>query len=419
MEQLIQILPGEVVLFKRDRSKKWQCRYKLADKKWRRTSTGESDSVAAGKAALRIYYEGEVKRANKLPIDTKRFGSVADAVVKQMEDELGEGAGKSVYHSYIFAIGGYLKPFFGKHDIDSITPALLKKFDAWRVAKMGRIPKASTITNHNSALNKVFDYAEQYGWVTAAVRPTLVNKGKKGEARPAFTLQEYQQLCQKLPSWIRKATKEKSRMMRDLLRDYIYILANTGIRHGTEAMNLKWRHIDWHKVGDERYLRLTVTGKTGTHTAIARHNTQDYFERLRKRFKEFEGMTLDDVIDAKDDNYVFRLADGTRTNSLNATFEVLLNDIGLAVGTTSEKQRTLYSLRHTYATLQLMDGRSIHELARQMGTSVAMLEQHYSKITPELVAAKFAGGKTDRYEKANKTLSSTKQNTTPSADQAS
>jgi integrase len=29
------------------------------------------------------------------------------------------------------------------------------------------------------------------------------------------------------------------------LRDYVLILANTGMRHGTEAMNLKWRHIEW------------------------------------------------------------------------------------------------------------------------------------------------------------------------------
>lgn len=72
-----------------------------------------------------------------------------------------------------------------------------------------------------------------------------------------------------------------------------------------------------------------------------------------------------------------------------------MKDTGLAVGTTSESPRTLYSLRHTYATLQLMEGRSIHELARQMGTSVAMLEQHYSKIPPELVAEKFAGERRD------------------------
>ena len=31
--------------------------------------------------------------------------------------------------------------------------------------------------------------------------------------------------------------------MRHLLRDYVLILANTGIRHGTEADNLRWKHI--------------------------------------------------------------------------------------------------------------------------------------------------------------------------------
>jgi integrase len=390
-DTLITVLPKQVVLYKRERSGVWQCRYKLEDKRWRRKSTGETDSVKAGKAALRIYYEGEVKRENKLPINNKRFGGIADAVVKQLEGELAGGGGKSVYHSYIFAINKYLKPFFGKHDIASITPVLLQKFDVWRTQEMGRVPKASTLTTHNSALNKVFDYAEMRGWLTPAVRPRLTNRGKKSEARPAFTLKEYKSLVGKLPHWIRKARTEKSRQMRELLRDYVLVLANTGIRHGTEAMNLKWRHIDWHRKGNDRFLRLTVSGKTGTRSAIARHDTETYLRRIQLRFPAIADKSFDALIDAKVDQYVFRLESGQRTNSLNQTFEVLMQDTGLAVGATSEKNRTLYSLRHTYATLALMDGISIHELAKQMGTSVAMLEKHYSKITPELVAEKFAG----------------------------
>jgi hypothetical protein len=38
-----------------------------------------------------------------------------------------------------------------------------------------------------------------------------------------------------LPSWIEQAQDRKSREMRLLLRDYVRILANTGIREGTEA----------------------------------------------------------------------------------------------------------------------------------------------------------------------------------------
>lgn len=391
MSDLVQVMPGQVVLYKRERSSVWQCRYKGKDKKWYRTSTNETDQKAAANAALRLYYEGAVKRENKLPINTKRFDSVAKTVVERMEADLAEGQGKAVFHSYISAINGYLIPFFGKHNVDSITAALLQKFDVWRKKKLGREPAASTITNHNSALNKVFDFAELHGWITPAVRPTLVNKGKKAKARPAFTMDEYRALVRKMPAWMRKARTEKSRMMRELLRDYILVLANTGIRHGTEALGLKWRHIDWHKKGDERFLRLTVNGKTGERSAIARHNTEEFLRRIQMRFEDLKGMTFDELLKAKVDEYVFRLADGSRTNNLNQTFDTLMDDTGLAVGAASETRRTLYSLRHTYATFQLQDGVGIHELARQMGTSVAMLEQHYSKITPELMADVFAG----------------------------
>ena len=41
----------------------------------------------------------------------------------------------------------------------------------------------------------------------------------------------------------------------------------------------------------------------------------------------------------------------------------------------------LYSLRHTYATIALThDKVPIHTLTKQMGTSVAMVEKHYSKL---------------------------------------
>ena len=52
--------------------------------------------------------------------------------------------------------------------------------------------------------------------------------------------------------------------------------------------------------------------------------------------------------------------------------------------------RTLYSLRHTYATLALLGGTDIHTLAKQMGTSVRMLELHYSKLTATMAADRLA-----------------------------
>ena len=43
------------------------------------------------------------------------------------------------------------------------------------------------------------------------------------------------------------------------------------------------------------------------------------------------------------------------------------------------------TFRHTYATFALLnDGMDIHTLAIQMGTSIGMIERHYSHLTPRL-----------------------------------
>ena len=340
---------------------------------------------------MKLYYDAEFKREHKLPQNTRRFSAVADAVIKELQRQLEAGTGKAVYHSYISAITHYLTPFFGKYNADSITPVLLNKFEQWREQRMGKQPVASTITNHNSALNAVFKYAMERGWVSAHQLPKLLNKGKKSEARPAFTLQEYRSMVQKLRHWSTQGHMAKTRDMRELLRDYVLILANTGIRHGTEAQSLRWRHIEWIEKDRQQYLRITVSGKTGTRSLIARANTEDYLKRIQSRFPSLARMSFDQLLDKRVNEHVFRMPDGSRTMNLNQSFRQFMRDSGLAVGATSEKQRTLYSLRHTYATFALMDGIGIHELARQMGTSVGMLEQHYSKITPELLAEKFAG----------------------------
>jgi integrase len=57
---------------------------------------------------------------------------------------------------------------------------------------------------------------------------------------------------------------------------------------------------------------------------------------------------------------------------------------------TAGSDRNLYSLRHTYATLKLLAGTDIHTLARQTGTSVLMLERHYSKLTVTVATVKLA-----------------------------
>jgi integrase len=67
-----------------------------------------------------------------------------------------------------------------------------------------------------------------------------------------------------------------------------------------------------------------------------------------------------------------------------------MRDSGLLLNAQAQT-RTLYSLRHTYATLALLrGGTDIHTLSKQMGNSAAMIERHYSKLTATLAAERLA-----------------------------
>jgi integrase len=169
----------------------------------------------------------------------------------------------------------------------------------------------------------------------------------------------------------------------------VELLLLTGIRHGTEAMRVQWRHWEWHRADGKQYLRLWVSGKTGERWLIAKHDAIQVLERLRERDAECRGLTVDEVLAAKLPVLLFRFSDGTQPYHFNAAFKRLLQSAGLLQDRNTEN-RTLYSLRHTYATLELAAGTDIHTLARQMGTSVLMLERFYSKVSATMAAEDLA-----------------------------
>jgi len=70
---------------------------------------------------------------------------------------------------------------------------------------------------------------------------------------------------------------------------------------------------------------------------------------------------------------------------VSAFFQVMfknyLKEHSLYVDPLTGQNRVFYSLRHTYATLEITyDRTNTHVLARQMGTSDLMIDQHYSHV---------------------------------------
>lgn len=384
-----KILEGQVSIFRRPGSRNWQCRFKLPTGQWHVASTGNELLDQAKQQAIAIHALVQARIEQGLAVQSRTFGQIAYEELDVMDKKVGSGNGKKTYADYTFALKKYLIPFFGKTEVSKITAELVRDFEAWRISQMGLVPKASTKRNHASAYNRVINLARQKGCLHDRQGvPILDATGDRGEARPAFTREESAYLLEFMKSWEKTGRLAIERLSHPLCRAYVEFLLNSGIRHGTEAIPLRWRHIQWHWIGDQRYLRIWVSGKTGPRYLIAKNAVIATLERLIA-WQGLEQRTLDIVIKAKLDRMVFCFPNGHTPYRMEGVFRKLMRDSGLAKDGAG-KTRTLYSLRHTYATFALAEGVDIHTLARQMGTSVAMIERHYSKMTPMMSAEKLA-----------------------------
>ena len=387
----VHILEGKATLFKRALTPHWHVRYK-ANGKWERTTTKCEALKDAKDKAEEIVSEARFRERNQLPIISKRFQAVAKLAIARMQDEQQANRGKATYKTYIQALNGHLIPFLGNHNIDRIDGALMNAFAVHRIKTMGRTPSASVINNHNSALNRVFDEAVQHSYMTKLQVPMLRNDGLKSDRRPDFTAQEYRALYKGMRGWVAKARKGNETVLRHVMRDYVLVIANTGFRAGTEGMNLKWSNVYFFMEEGAKYLALWVDGKTDAHEMTARHAAVRYLDRLRKRNAAWSDGTFEEFLDKKVDDYVFRVEGKDMTTTFGRMFKRLLTQLGLLRDGRTGKERTLYSLRHMYATYALTSSRlDIHQLARHMDTSVAMIEKHYSHILMRKFAHKIAG----------------------------
>ena len=387
--RIIYLRDGDVVLFKITRSKKWQARFRATTGKWMRFTTKRTSIEEATRIACDKYDEARYRERLGFAMFVKRFDEMARYCVDEMRRDLAAGVGLKVYTAYIAVIEVYLMPFFGQMYLTSITHKQIAEFELWRNTKLKRTPKVSTLLTFATAFSRICNTAVQQGWISATVAlPKLNVRGERGVVRPAFTDDEVIKLREKLATWYLELTGYKMEM-RKLLRDLVDVLIWTGMRQGTESMNLKWKHIEWHTENQVRYLRLWVSGKTGERWLIAKHECLDVLKRLQQNQPDIAHLSFDELIDAQIDKNVFRFANGDEPFEMNKVFRRLLEEMNLLKGQAGT-DRTLYSLRHTYATKELLNGTNIHTLAKQMGTSVVMLERHYSKLTATMAAEELA-----------------------------
>ena len=421
------VIDKELIVYQRERSTIWQCRYSI-DRQWQRTSTKEYDLGKAKKKAKELFLEAQFRKRNDIAPITRYFKDIAKSVVKKLKEEIASGNGKAVYKDYISAITNYLIPALGKYYVDSIDYKALEELDKYRVNKLKAQPTRSTLLTHNAALSKVLDEAIYKGYMLASRKPELKAKGKKSERRTEFTRVEATAIKANFDKWIEKG-KADSKEVRALLKDFVITLLDTGARPGKELLALTWAQVELEKEvvniktgvraklneddqhGEEitqNYIRKTLIiniqkSKTGARKCVGRLPSVYALNDIAQRNY---GKTLEQMIKSANEDLIFtykefvskRQDNPNRTpqlvspTSFSKLFDEYLKQHNLLISPITNKKRVLYSLRHTYATLALThDKVSIHTLAKQMGTSVAMIEQHYSHLDAVKALAQLRG----------------------------
>lgn len=391
-------LDGAIYLFRRADYKKptWFCRVKVPKRTgYISCSTKTTDEHKAYAFAEDLYNKTLAQVLSGRDFSSKK-------VTQAISDYVGalEYLPNQKYSTKLRVM--FLKrslPFFGNTRIKEVTTAKLSEFLDWtrKNARDGQLSE-NTVKRYVTDLKQFFSWCLDRGYIDQTPRFPSVRADHA--RRPHFNNADWSRLTRHMREFL-KVKDGNRKIIRDrtMLVNYVLILANTGIRVG-EARNLKWRDIreipppkGSNQPAD---IALYVTGKTGPREVVARTpDVKEYFKRiLELRKDELENIAFKTTKKPKkitQDDYIFCNRDGTPITSFKKSFAALLKSADVETDSHGNK-RTIYSLRHTYATFRLQEGVHQFILARNMGTSTAMLEKHYGHTSNVASAAELTKG---------------------------
>ena len=369
---------GLIYLYKRADFKKptWLCRVKVPNGSgYVNRSTGTGDEHQAFKFADDLYNQLLVKSLTGQAPPSKLMGPAIKSYIERLESQP-----KQLSVHYKVLLLKRIKPFLERKSFDDVSTSLLSKLvdEQNAMSKKGRLAP-NTIKRTYSDLKHFLQWCMDEGYLSELPRFPKVNG--VASSRPHFDAKDWAKLTRQLREFV-KVENRAIRRDRSMLRDYILILSNTGIRVG-EARTLKWRDVTEIGGGSgvPGNIVLTVSGKTGKREVVARSaDVEKYFKRIHDlRIEELsdEGNRTPKL---NPQSLVFCHKDGSPVGSFKKSFLALLQKAKVDKDSYGD-MRTLYSLRHTYATFCLQNGVQVYTLAKNMGTSVAMIEQYYGHTT--------------------------------------
>ena len=274
-------------------------------------------------------------------------------------------------------------------------------------------PAKKTLLMEQSALNQIFYDAFERGRMQQVFKMRLNEKDRTPSRRPGFdTGKEYLSLVRNLRSYRDSVGRFADprlnawhRQQRVQLFHFVTFLLHSGLRVG-EAREMTWADVklDVEVEGSDELIAEIRVSKA-TKKGQARYvQTQPKANQTLKEWRNISAHT------ARADWVWFGQGQDDKGKpkqftDLNKSFQAFLRRVefdGRADGLLYDRdgdRRTLYSLRHTYATMRLEKGDvSVYDLSLNMGCKVQQIENHYSHVVSKQRRAEITRMK--RIEKA-------------------
>ena len=378
------VMGGKVYVYRRERSRYWQCSTFLQGRNWR-VSTKE-DSLSRAKDFAEDWYLGlRGKKVRGELRHEKTFKHAADKFLQEYEI-ITQGERSPIYvDNTKRRLNNYLIPFFGKKGLSEITSGLVQEYRIWRqsysVPRYNRKDEngqpieygpPARVTMHQEivTLRQVLKTAMRHGWLSHLPDLSMPYKtAGKITHRAWFSPEEYKQLYEATRRRAQNPPNKRWKHSCEQLHDYVLFMANTGLRPD-EAKRLQYRDVTIVEDEDidETILEIQVRGKRGVGYCKSMTGAIRPFQRLVARNKP------------KPEDSIF-------PNFPRELFNAILEEENLKFDREGQR-RTAYSLRHTYICLRLMEGADIYQIAKNCRTSVEMIETYYaSHIKTSLNAA--------------------------------
>lgn len=241
--------------------------------------------------------------------------------------------------------------------------------------------KAITIKNEQSTINACVKYLFKNNetMIDGFEFKKLPKIDKKDDSvrRATFTNEEYRQLYETLRSYCalanNKKTDPKLFLIKQIVREYILIAANSGLRTG-ELRQLRWNDVEHVGKADKKgekdlhVIQIRVRAETSKvrHSRILMCRGGEYFDRLKK------------LTTPKSDNALVFSLDGNTALSNRSILYHFHKVVELAEIKDSAKRNLVpYSLRHFMITQRILSGLSYNEIADMCGTSATHVENTY------------------------------------------